>query len=314
MPAERINASAGCVAEGLTASFEARTAPDEEEDPRNVPRVFFTAPSASGAKIITGVRVAPGESGGRSFIVGDISVARLRIAIILMTIIETAEDGAAGGVLTIAETSPLGTCRQEIPTLPGDTAAAIAARAQALFQSDGGPTCSARDNPADMFASGDVLLSTIATTLEGGTTDPGVGFSIVPKELLPSSPPECGAATIEPSRLWPPSHGMVPVTIAGVSSATGTIEDVSVTTVWQDESVAGPGSPHAPDAIIESGEATLRAERTGGGDGRVYHVTFTATDDVGLTCEGEVTVCVPRSVMRECIDGGALHDSTRSSP
>ena len=160
-----------------------------------------------------------------------------------MTIIETAEDGAAGGVLTITETSPLGTCRQEIPTLPGDTAAAITARAQALFQSDGGPACSARDNPADMFASGDVLLSTIATTLEVGTTDPGVGFSIVPKELLPSSPPECGAATIDPDRLWPPSHGMVPVTIAGVSSATGTIEDVSVTTVWQDESVAAGFDP-----------------------------------------------------------------------
>lgn len=59
----------------------------------------------------------------------------------------------------------------------------------------------------------------------------------------------------------------------------------------------------------------VRAERAGTrhvpGDGRVYHVTFTATDSAGVSCQGVATVCVPHdSSSGACVDEGALFDST----
>lgn len=55
---------------------------------------------------------------------------------------------------------------------------------------------------------------------------------------------------------------------------------------------------------------TLRAERDGSGNGRVYHVDFTATDAFGAACSGEVTVCVPHDQGQgDCGDGGALYAS-----
>ena len=60
--------------------------------------------------------------------------------------------------------------------------------------------------------------------------------------------------------------------------------------------------------------AQVRAERSGTdkvpGDGRVYHISFTATDEYGATCDGEVTVGVPHDKKDTPVDGGALYDST----
>ena len=53
----------------------------------------------------------------------------------------------------------------------------------------------------------------------------------------------------------------------------------------------------------------LRTERSGTGDGRVYHVSFTASDLEG-SASGVVNVCVPHSRKNGAMDGGALFDST----
>jgi hypothetical protein len=72
----------------------------------------------------------------------------------------------------------------------------------------------------------------------------------------------------------------------------------------------GGGHSHAPDAVLEGHKALVRAERLGGGNGRVYHLSFTATDAAGGTCSGTVTTCVPHDRKRGCVDGGPLYDST----
>ena len=55
----------------------------------------------------------------------------------------------------------------------------------------------------------------------------------------------------------------------------------------------------------------LRAERAGGGNGRVYHVLFEADHGVGSVCEGVVTACVPHSKRggADCTDDGQYYDS-----
>ena len=47
------------------------------------------------------------------------------------------------------------------------------------------------------------------------------------------------------------------------------------------------------------------------GNGRVYHVAFSADDGEGGQCAGEVLVCVPHDQRpgHACIDEGPLHDS-----
>jgi len=65
------------------------------------------------------------------------------------------------------------------------------------------------------------------------------------------------------------------------------------------------------DAIIHpDGTVLLRAERAGTGDGRVYHIHFTASDPEG-SASGVVAVTVPNQRQDAAVDGGELHDSTQ---
>ena len=78
---------------------------------------------------------------------------------------------------------------------------------------------------------------------------------------------------------------------------------MSVDGITQDEPVRGPGqgSGHTcPDGVRMDADsdgnpetAALRCERDGTGNGRVYTVQFTATDDKGLSCSSSLTFCVP---------------------
>ena len=127
-------------------------------------------------------------------------------------------------------------------------------------------------------------------------------------------PPTCGTATASVSTLWPPNHDWKSVGIGGITDPDGDPFTVTVTGIRQDEPTLSPGSGNfAPDGRFSGASAQVRAEREGSGDGRVYHVQFTADDGKpGGSCTGEVTVCVPHDQSgRGCVDGGALYDSTR---
>ena len=63
------------------------------------------------------------------------------------------------------------------------------------------------------------------------------------------------------------------------------------------------------DAVIQPGYVLLRSERAKGGNGRVYHIDFLATDTNGATCNGVVTVHVPPTHAGTSIDDGRLFDS-----
>ena len=86
--------------------------------------------------------------------------------------------------------------------------------------------------------------------------------------------------------------------------------------IRQDEAVreqgAGAGNS-VPDAMLVP--LAVRAERNGTpstpGDGRVYHLVFSAFDGQGGFCSGSVAVCVPHDQKpgATCVDGGPLFDS-----
>jgi len=129
-----------------------------------------------------------------------------------------------------------------------------------------------------------------------------------------NAPPDCSRAAATPANLWPPNHQYVPVTIDGVTDPDGDPVTVTVTGVFQDERTNALGSGDTcPDTTgIGTSQASVRAERSGRQDGRVYHVFFQAADDRGGKCEGEVKVCVPhdRRPGAVCVDEGVLFDST----
>jgi len=103
--------------------------------------------------------------------------------------------------------------------------------------------------------------------------------------------------------LLAPNHKFVEVVILGIAEDICDADlaiDVSVKVI---DAEGGDGGPtHEPDyeilAVgIEEGEISilvaLRAERSGHGDGRIYEITPTVTDDSGNTATDTVEVTVP---------------------
>ena len=125
-----------------------------------------------------------------------------------------------------------------------------------------------------------------------------------------NDPPLADAARPTTALLWPPNHRMVEIGITGVTDPNNNATIV-ITGVRQDEPTNGTGDGDtAIDAIINAnGTVILRAERAGNGDGRVYHIYFTASDLEGSS-SGVVTVSVPHQNKTAAIDGGPLFDST----
>ena len=117
---------------------------------------------------------------------------------------------------------------------------------------------------------------------------------IVATFALSNHGPDGSGARASVADLWPPNHKLVPVGISGVQDPDGDPVTITVTGVTQDEPVNGQGDGDTcPDAAIEGGKVWVRAERSGGGNGRVYTIAFTATDGHGGSSDGTVEVCVP---------------------
>jgi hypothetical protein len=141
----------------------------------------------------------------------------------------------------------------------------------------------------------------------------GGGYDAFVAKIGASQPPVCSAAQANPAALWSPNHQFVPIMILGVTDPGNNPVTITVLGVRQDEPVLGPGSGNtSPDAIIQGGSASVRAERDGNGNGRVYHLAFQADNGHGGTCTGDVTVGVPHSQGKGviAIDDGPIYDST----
>jgi hypothetical protein len=144
---------------------------------------------------------------------------------------------------------------------------------------------------------------------QGGSASASVAITVQSVD----APPDCTLAQASPDTLWPPNHKLLPVTITGLTDADNDPVTLTITSVRQDEPVIGSDqSDSSPDAVVQASSALLlRAERAGAGNGRVYHLTFRATDSYSGQCTGTVTVCVPRNPHGTCSEGGVLYDSTR---
>jgi hypothetical protein len=149
-------------------------------------------------------------------------------------------------------------------------------------------------------------LYTVEVTVIGGFfTSPTASAT-----LAINVSPDCSLAYASPASIWPPNHKFVSINILGVTHPGNLPVSITVTSIFQDEPV-GRG-PHSPDGKgVGTSLAKVRAERTQPGNGRVYHIRFTADDGLGGVCSGEVLVGVPLNQGGGGpVDDGALYDST----
>jgi von Willebrand factor A domain-containing protein 7 len=170
--------------------------------------------------------------------------------------------------------------------------------------------------PAAVPAGVETLISTTVTSSADANVTNSATLVLLTGDA--NRPPVCQVAPGFASDVWPPDHRLVDIPVAAAIAATdpdGDSVSFVVTAITQDEPVLGPGSGNtSPDATGVGGQvASVRAERAGGGNGRVYRIAYEGSDNRGATCTGTFDVRVPHSQNgRAPGDDGQVHDSTAS--
>jgi len=113
--------------------------------------------------------------------------------------------------------------------------------------------------------------------------------------VVDTTPPVIDSVTATPSMLWPPNHRMVPVTLAvSVTDVCDSAATCQIVSVVSNEPVEGRGDGStAPDWEVTAALGlNLRAERAGGGSGRLYTVTVQCGDEFNNATTQSVAVRV----------------------
>jgi len=131
---------------------------------------------------------------------------------------------------------------------------------------------------------------------------------------ISNHPPNCLAAHPSVAMIWPANKQFKPVNIVNLSDPDGDAVAVVIIYIYQDEPVKVLSfrelDTTSPDGLgIGTKTAQVRAERSGNGSGRFYHIGFVAGDGHGGACVGEVTVVVPIDPNKLAFDSGPFFDS-----
>jgi hypothetical protein len=155
-------------------------------------------------------------------------------------------------------------------------------------------------------------IDTFTYKANNGSQDSNIAtvtITVKPKSL------DCSTAQPDPAIVWPPNNKFRPISIYNVGAPNSKVT-IKITSIFQDEPV-GKGSQSPDGKGLGKATTQVRAERDGAGNGRVYHISFTATDKQGGSCSGKVRVAVPHDQSNQvdlnAIDGGPLYDSTKKS-
>jgi hypothetical protein len=157
-----------------------------------------------------------------------------------------------------------------------------------------GSTVTITNKAPDCFPLGDTSVWFTAEDCHGNSDS-----CVVVVTVEDTTPPEIDVV-LNRDVLWPPNHKMADitanVTVSDICCATPTFVLTSVTSNEPDNG-KGDGNTvndiqgvqtETPDLAFQ-----LRSERSGGGDGRIYTITYTATDCSGNTADDVVYVRVP---------------------
>ncbi|HEX6181981.1 MAG TPA: CHRD domain-containing protein [Chitinophagaceae bacterium] len=152
------------------------------------------------------------------------------------------------------------------------------------------------------YSSSNVLTNTQESQLVAGLWYSNIHTSAFPGgelraqvQLIDILPPVISDPVANPSELWPPNHKMKDVSVSYTTTDNFPGAVTCQLSVTSNEPVTGPGDNTSPDWIVgaSSNNLSLRAERTGPGNGRIYTITVTCTDQQGNSSSKTTTVMVP---------------------
>src|SRR6188474_859214 len=143
------------------------------------------------------------------------------------------------------------------------------------------------------FPVGITIVNAKATDAAGNTAT--CSFTVTVNDV---EPPVIHDLLVTPPILWPPNHNMKNVTVnyTSTDNCPGPISCQITVTSNEPENGIGDGDA-APDwEILNDHHIKLRAERAGNGNGRVYTVKISCTDQYGNTGTGTKVVLVPKNM------------------
>jgi hypothetical protein len=133
-------------------------------------------------------------------------------------------------------------------------------------------------------------IVTLNATDEAGNT----GSDNVTVTVVDTTPPEI-TVSVTPDSLWPPNHKYAQVkttvTAQDIGDPSPAITLVSITSNEPDNG-KGDGNTINDITLVDNYTFEFRAERSGNGVGRVYTITYQATDASGNSAQASATVTV----------------------
>jgi len=201
--------------------------------------------------------------------------------------------------VTVTDTvPPVITCPGNIAK-PQDPGACTAVATFSPTFSDDCPATAVCDPPSGTAFPIGTTTDTCTVTDQSGQSA-SCSFTVAVTDTVA---PVIASIVASPDTLWPPNHKLVPVSITASATDCDPSPTCRIVSVTANEPVLGPGSGHTdPDWVItDPGPKVspavlgvqLRAERAGGGSGRVYRIDITCADASGNTTAGARTVTVP---------------------
>jgi FG-GAP repeat/FG-GAP-like repeat len=158
-----------------------------------------------------------------------------------------------------------------------------------------------------LLGSGETLAATLAIGTHVVTLDvvdaAGEHATAQAIVVVDDTVPPVLSVTLTPALLWPPNHRMVVVkaTVVAADSCGGATSDLVSVLSNEPDDAPGGSDGHTTGDIAGAGDVPgdtvfqVRAERNATGSGRVYTVTYVATDTAGNVRTVAETIVVPLS-------------------
>jgi hypothetical protein len=262
------------------------------------------------------VMVSETNNGGAGSIASPLIITRTFTA----TDAATNTASASQTITVIDNTPPSISCPANITVnaIAGTCAAPVSFTATATDNCSV-PTVGTDHVSGSSFPVGTTTVHATATDAAGNSST--CSFTVTVKDIEPPVITLNGKTIT----LWPPDHKYATIHVTDlVASASDlcdpsvNINSVVIANVTSDEPENGTGDGNTIDDIVIGGDCKsvqLRAERMGGGDGRVYTITFKVTDSSGNSTTAAVQVTVPKSQNGSpAIDSGPHYTVLGSCP
>jgi hypothetical protein len=241
------------------------------------------------------------------------------------TVTYTVSDGAGH---TAQATRTVNVADTTAPTLTLLGANPLTVECHTAF-TDPGATASdscAGDLTAQIVKTGSVNANAVGSYTLTYTVSDGAGHTVSATRtvnVVDTTAPTITLNSQTPS-LWPANHKyqtfQVTNFVTGASDSCDTslgVSNVVIEKVTSDEAENGPGSGNTTNDIAiatDCKSVQLRAEREGGGDGRVYTITFKVTDASGRVGRATARVVVLHNPGEAVTDSGVHYTVNGSCP